>query len=364
MAMPGSSKATRFSRRAFPSSFSRPVAGRTSSARREANYHVSFLPKIAALAVGVPAASRPAMADENAQLIRPLFSQCRRRARDADGGGGRHALFAQDRLAQGLPARKDASRLLRASATWRAKFGMPLDVARHRQARALEPSLTPVFAHGVFWPQAASISKPLGVTRAYVARFEALGGVLLHGDARTLHRNGSIGGSKPTKARSMPIRSWSRSGPGRSDLLEPLGIKLPLAVKRGYHRHFRAQGNASLSRPVLDADVRLLITPMEQGIRITTGAEIAPRDAPADAGAVRPYDASALRELFPLGERADDKTWMGSRALLARFPSGDRPCARTVRAVAGGRTRALGPDARPCYWPARCGNDSRRNTVL
>ncbi len=48
------------------------------------------------------------------------------------------------------------------------------------------------------------------------------------------------------------------------------GLSLPLAVKRGYHRHFRATGNAGLSRPILDAEVGYLVTPMEQGIRLTS----------------------------------------------------------------------------------------------
>ena len=58
------------------------------------------------------------------------------------------------------------------------------------------------------------------------------------------------------------------------------GIKLPLGVKRGYHRHFRASGNAGLPRPVLDAEIGYCLAPMEQGIRLTTGAEFAARDAP------------------------------------------------------------------------------------
>ena len=43
-------------------------------------------------------------------------------------------------------------------------------------------------------------------------------------------------------------------GPWAPDLLGPLGIKLPLAFKRGYHRHFRSRGNAGLTRPVVDTD--------------------------------------------------------------------------------------------------------------
>ena len=54
-----------------------------------------------------------------------------------------------------------------------AQFGLPLQALDTAGAQALEPSLNPVFAHAVFWPQAASVSNPLGVTRAYAARFAA-----------------------------------------------------------------------------------------------------------------------------------------------------------------------------------------------
>ena len=69
-------------------------------------------------------------------------------------------------------------------------------------AQALEPALHPVFAHAVFWPQAASVSNPLGVTRAYAARFAALGGVTLVGDARSLHRAGNRWRVETTRVRS------------------------------------------------------------------------------------------------------------------------------------------------------------------
>ena len=39
-------------------------------------------------------------------------------------------------------------------------------------------------------------------------------------------------------------------------------------------------GNAVLTRPVVDPEIGYCLAPMEQGIRLTTGAEFAPRDAP------------------------------------------------------------------------------------
>jgi D-amino-acid dehydrogenase len=101
-------------------------------------------------------------------------------------------------------------------------------------------------------------------------------------------------------------------GPWTPDVLGPLGIKLPLAVKRGYHRHFRPQGNAALSRPVLDAENGYVLAPMEQGIRVTTGVEFAARDAaptPVQLDRLLP----AARELFPLGEAVEAQPWLGAR---------------------------------------------------
>ena len=92
---------------------------------------------------------------------------------------------------------------------------------------------------------------------------------------------------------------------------------LPLAVKRGYHRHFRPQGNAALSRPVLDAENGYVLAPMEQGIRVTTGVEFAARDAPPTPVQ---FDRllPAARELFPLGEAGRSSAVARGAALLSR----------------------------------------------
>jgi D-amino-acid dehydrogenase len=57
-------------------------------------------------------------------------------------------------------------------------------------------------------------------------------------------------------------------------------VRAPFAVKRGYHRHFAAEGNATLSRGVLDVDGGYALLPMDRGMRVTTGVEFAKRDAP------------------------------------------------------------------------------------
>ncbi|HYC18863.1 MAG TPA: FAD-dependent oxidoreductase [Pseudolabrys sp.] len=295
----------------------------------EANYHLSFLPRILPWLLAFRAASQPNRLVETAHLIRPLFSRAvTEHEALMQEAGATHYLRKTGWL---KVYRGDKSfRTLRAEFDLAKEFGLPLQALDQAGAQALEPSLNPVFAHGVFWPEAASVSNPLGVTRAYAARFTTLGGIILSGDARSLHRNGHRWRVETNEGALDATECVIALGPWAPDTLKNLGLTLPLAVKRGYHRHFRAEGNAGLSRPVLDADVGYLVTPMEQGIRITTGVEFAARDAPPSPVQFNRIMPRA-RELFPLGETVDGKTWLGSR-----------PCFADSRPVIGRAPRGAG----------------------
>ena len=80
--------------------------------------------------------------------------------------------------------------------------------------------------------------------------------------------------------------------------------------------HYRFQGNATLQRPVVDVENGYCVAPMEQGFRLTTGAEFAARDArptPVQLDRVLP----AAKELFPLADKIDAAPWMGMRPCFA-----------------------------------------------
>ncbi len=307
----------------------------------QANYHLAFLPRIAPWLAAFRAASRPAPLLETVQLMRPLFA----------GAVAAHDALAAEAGAEHYYRRTGWLKLYRSDQSFSAlarelDLAMSLGIANvaldQDAARALEPSLKPVFRHAVHWTGAVSVSNPLAVTRAYAARCAALGGLTFIGDARTLHhlaphwRVETDAG--PLDASDVVIAL----GPWLPDVLEPLEIKLPFAVKRGYHRHYRPQGNAGLGRPVLDADNGYCLAPMEQGIRLTTGVEFAARDAaptPAQFDRLLP----AARALFPLGDTVErqpfgGKTWLGAR-----------PCFPDSRPVIG---RAPG---HPGLWLA-CGH--------
>jgi len=280
-----------------------------------ANYHLSFLPQIAPWLATFRSYSQPAKLAETSQLMRPLFARAvaEHETLAAEAGADKYfrrtgwlKLYRSDRGFAGAKRELDLA----------AGLGIANVTMDGDAARALEPSLNAVFRHAVHWTGAVSVSNPLAVTRAYAARFGALGGLSFAGDARTLHRNGTKWrvetASGPLDADDVVIAL----GPWLRDVLDPLGVNLPLAVKRGYHRHFRPRGNAGLLRPVLDADNGYCLAPMEQGIRLTTGVEFAGRDAPptpVQFGRLLP----AARELFPLGDGIEMEPWMGSRPCFA-----------------------------------------------
>jgi D-lysine oxidase len=309
---------------AFPSSLG-ALARIALKRAGEANYHLSFLPQIAPWLLAFRAASQPKRLVETAHLIRPLFGSAvaEHEALMRESGAthflrktGWLKVYRSDKSFASLKREFDVA----------ADLGLPLQTLETKGAQALEPNLAPVFQHAVFWPEAASVSNPLGVTRAYAARFAALGGVTVSGDARTLHRHGQGWRVETDQGGVDAPQVVAALGPWAGDFMAQFGLRLPFAVKRGYHRHFTAKGNAALARPVLDADAGYLITPMEMGIRMTTGVEFAPRDAaPTPAQFDRVMEPA--RELFPLDGRADDKTWMGcrpcfpdSRPVIGRAP--------------------------------------------
>ncbi len=299
---------------AFPSDFSTLLRVALKRAS-EANYHLSFLPQIAPWLLAYRAATQPAKLAEHARTVRPFFATAvaEHEALLAESGGSHYLrkngwlkVYRGEKSFQAMQSELDMA----------ATLGLPLQTLAPDATLALEPSLKPVFSHAVFWPQAASVNSPLGVTQAYARRFAALGGVTLKGDARSLHRSGDRWRVETDEGPLDAAEVIVALGPWARDLLDPIGVKLPMAIKRGYHRHFRAQGNAGLTRPVLDGSVGYVITPMEQGIRMTTGVEFAARDAqptPVQFDRIMPK----AREMFPLGERADDKTWLGRRPTFA-----------------------------------------------
>jgi D-amino-acid dehydrogenase len=282
----------------------------------EANYHFSFLLQVAPWLLAFRKWSTPERMIETAAVMRPMFARAiaEHEAIMAESGSAKYL-----RKTGWLKLFRENSSF-EANARERA-LASNYSIA-HRElsiddTHALEPSLSPsAFRRAVFWPDVVSISNPLAVTRAYAQRFNALGGVVLTGDARKLHRADGRWRMDTDAGHVDATQVVMALGPWSDDVLPQFGLRFPFGLKRGYHWHFGANGNASLARPVLDADRGYVITPMEQGIRLTTGAEFAARDAaptPVQFDRVLP----SAKQLFPLGDPVEPQPWLGSRPCFA-----------------------------------------------
>ncbi len=279
------------------------------------NYHLGDLPKTLPWILDYRRNSTFEKRKEFAAAMRPMFARAvaEHEALMAEAGATKYLrkdgwlkVYRTRKAFEGIQRELDLA----------TQYGLAFNALDTEQTRALEPSLEPVFERAVHWPSAATVSNPLAVTRAYAARYSALGGVILKGDALSLHRSGSNWRVDTDEGSLDAEQAVVALGPWEPDLLARFGIDLPLGIKRGYHRHFTPQGNTGLTRPVVDTENGYCLAPMEQGIRLTTGAEFADRDAeptPVQFDRLMP----AARELIPLGPQVNEKTWLGRRPCFA-----------------------------------------------
>jgi D-amino-acid dehydrogenase len=191
------------------------------------------------------------------------------------------------------------------------EFGVNSTALTGAQLAEMEPHLRTGFIGALHWTDPYAVNDPHGLTVSYARLFEQLGGVFVLGDAGTLTHAGAgwrviaADGSIVDAAEAVvALGIWS------GEVTRRFGYRAPLFGKRGYHLHFKPQGNAGLTRPV--ASNRFLLAPMRLGIRLTTGVEFARWGAESTPVQLQRAEPIA-RRTFPLGQAVEPKPWMGIR---------------------------------------------------
>src|SRR5262245_56464667 len=247
----------------------------------EANLHWSALPRIAPWLFHYWRASTPARVAATARAMRPLVERCILEHEALMAPAGVLGLVRRTGYLRVYRSTKTLDAALAKDAADRTTYGVNFRALDRAAVAALEPNLKDSIAGGVLMPDPASVADPGAVVKAYAKLFEQRGGCVLRGEARTLtEAEGGWQVQTADETASGPPAAVIALGPWADDVFRRLGYRFPFGVKRGYHRHFAAEGNATLSRPVLDSERGYVLTPMTAGIRLTTGAEFAQRDAP------------------------------------------------------------------------------------
>ena len=210
--------------------------------------------------------------------------------------------------------RSDAIDAARQEQAFLAEYGIASRLLDRQEISALEPDIVPVYKVGLLHTETASVDSPGAVVKAYAKMFASLGGEVRQSEVKAIVQEGNVWRVMLADGTISSRHVVVALGPWSADLLRPLGYRVPLAFERGYHREFRPNPARTLRRPIHDAEGSFLMTPMERGIRITTGVELTERDAPSSfvqLEAVVPLAKGVVEFDEPVGE-----PWRGSRPTL------------------------------------------------
>lgn len=221
--------------------------------------------------------------------------------------------------------REDGWLELCATATELDEADSAADAARGKGVRAhrldadtvhgMEPALTQRFAGAIHWVDTARITDPGGLVSRLAVLFERRGGIVFRGDASTLQHGENGWKLNLDELVLRADQAVVALGPWSAELAGKFGYRIPLAAKRGYHRHFENTGPHPLTRPIYVRARHCLVVPTTQGVRVLTGVELAPRDA---APTPRQLDrmVACARETLDLGPPVEDRPWLGARPCL------------------------------------------------
>ena len=112
-------------------------------------------------------------------------------------------------------------------------------------------------------------------------------------------------GWHPSKEVVVAAGAWS------PQLLDSLGIHLPLETERGYHAMLASAG-IELKMPISNKTRAFGVTPMEHGLRVAGTVEIAGLSAPPNEGRAKVL-LEHIKGMFPDVNTREYKLWMGFR---------------------------------------------------
>lgn len=214
---------------------------------------------------------------------------------------------------------RDRAQLAKDAGGWalRRRHGMRIEELDGADAiRALEPDMRGDYALGLFIPEQGSCVNPLRHAQVVARGVQRLGGTIRQeGVEALLTTGGRIGGVRTARETLTADAVVLAAGAWSARLLAPIGIRVPLETQRGYHVMLPDAG-ITLQRPVVPADRKAFISPMEGGLRLAGTVEFGGLEAPPT-----PHRAALLledlRRVFPQARTEGAQGfWMGHRPCL------------------------------------------------
>jgi glycine/D-amino acid oxidase-like deaminating enzyme len=198
----------------------------------------------------------------------------------------------------------------------RSAHDVKFEIVDRGDIDALEPQVGKDYQIGVFIPGAGMSVNPHRHAATLGEALARAGGEFVRERVTRLeHSDRSITGLVTAAGTVRHRRIVVAAGAWSGRLLETIGYQVPLESQRGYHVDFKGSG-ISLSRPIVPADRKVFITPMETGLRVAGTVEIAGLDAPPTEERARMLYADLIAAIPSARTDDPDPFWMGHRPCL------------------------------------------------
>ncbi len=194
----------------------------------------------------------------------------------------------------------------------RREAGFNLEELSAGEIREAEPALAPDFERGLFLPQLGHTLNPHRLVSGLAAHLVRTGGQV------TRHDVGAVQQLADDRARVVTAEGNHdfdlvvvAAGAWSQKLLAPLGYRIPLESQRGYHVMLPNPG-VTLNSVIMPVASRVIVTPMELGLRLSGTVEFAGLERPPN------YQRSTAileicKTLIPNLNCADPAPWAGHR---------------------------------------------------
>ncbi len=194
--------------------------------------------------------------------------------------------------------------------------GVEHKVLSLEELKALEPNANfDGFVGAIHWLNSWQVSNPSYLVKAYAKSFEEMSGTILERDVTDIQPENDGWKVTTTSDTYYSDKLVIAAGPWSNELIKPLGYDLPLFPMRGYHQHFKLHDKNTIHHSMFDMDKGFVMGPMQQGIRITTGAEMTTMNAPKNFGQLNTV-LKLARKILPLEDAVESEAWAGSRPCM------------------------------------------------
>ncbi|MGH6621637.1 MAG: NAD(P)/FAD-dependent oxidoreductase [Alphaproteobacteria bacterium] len=192
------------------------------------------------------------------------------------------------------------------------RCGRNFEVLSQDQIRQMEPGLAPIFRHAYLLPENGMILHPGKLVTELHAAFQRMGGTIVMQKVQRIERADGVARRLVTERGSEDFDSLVVSaGAWSKQFLRQLGTRVLLDAERGYHIML-PQPDPGLRRPVNVYEDTMFLSPMQHGLRLTTGVELAGTEAPPDYTRARRMIKRAARAVTNLEQR-EQSAWLGFR---------------------------------------------------